>query len=497
MNGGCQRTKSVSLRCNVHSRFTLREVLPWRCFLIYSEAIDYIKNIERVGSDFGIERMRELLTLLGDPDEKLKFVHVAGTNGKGSVCAYISSVLKEAGYRVGTYNSPSVFRYNERWSIDGEMLPDRAVAKYLTRVRDIIDKENKKRKFCPTAFEIETAVAMLAFSEEKCDIAVLETGLGGRWDATNVIRQKELAVITPIGLDHCALLGNTVGEIASEKAAIIHGVAVTCKQSDEIMQQLYHPYHIVDGVMKDIAAEVKICHEPKSLERNISGQVFDYDGGNYRISMLGEHQLQNAAIAICAIEELRKKGWKISDTALRSGLEKTVWHARFEVVQNAKERFNLRVPIGKTLVFDGAHNPHGAAALAKAMRTYLDCRTVHLVIGMLADKDVAGVIKELMPIAACVSAVTPPSPRALDGFELMKMISENIADELPEEIGNELPKEADISELNLRKDAYLHNIKKYEQRRVCGKIHTAVQEALDGECDVVLLCGSLTLFSAL
>ena len=429
--------------------------------MFYSEAIDYIRNIERGGSDYGIERMRELLDLLGSPDESLKFVHIAGTNGKGSVCAYLTSILKESGYRVGTYNSPSVFKYNERWSIDGQMLSDELVAKYLTEVREVVERENARRRFCPTAFEIETAVAMLAFLEQGCDIAVLETGLGGRWDATNAIRKKELAVITPIGLDHCALLGNTLREIASEKAAIIKDTAVTCEQCDEVMREISNPYHIVDGRRVEVSADVKLCHTPKLISHDVNGQKFEYGGGVYEISMLGEHQLQNASIAICAVEELRKKGWNIPESALAQGLKNTVWHARLEVVKNAQTKFNISVPHGKTLVFDGAHNPHGATALAKAIEDYFKNERIHLVVGMLADKDVDGVVELLAPLASRVTTVTPPSPRALD------------------------------------KDKLKEKFASYVECDSCDTIRGAVQNALDGDCTVAVLCGSLTLFGAL
>jgi len=443
--------------------------------LIYREALDYISNIERAGSDYGIERMRVLLSLLGDPDGRLKFVHVAGTNGKGSVCAYLTSVLKEAGYRVGTYNSPSVFCYNERWRVDGEPLSDGCVARYLTAVREAIDAQNARRerrgfganplidgKLCPTAFEIETAVAMVAFADLGCDIVVLETGLGGRWDATNVIRENEVAVITPIGLDHCGLLGNTLGEIAAEKAAIVKGDGATCAQCEEVMRELRRPYDVRDGkrVYRDINLEV--CGQGSYISGGIDGQIFEYGGKKYKISLLGEHQIQNASIAICAIDALRKKGWRISDEALRLGLERAVWHARFEVVQNAQSRFDLHVPHGKTLVFDGAHNPHGANALASALMRYFPEDKIHFVLGILADKDVDGVLDELAPLATRVTAVTPRSPRALGGDELAKMFkARNTACE------------------------------------VCEDIREAVQNALDGDCGVTVLCGSLTLFASL
>ena len=435
----------------------------------YKQAVDYIKNIERAGSDYGIERMRELLSLLSDPDDNLKFVHVAGTNGKGSVTAYLTSVLKEAGYKVGTYNSPSVFCYNERWLIDGKPLEDKDVARYLTIVRETIENEQNLRaafgldKFQPTAFEIETAVAFLAFYEKECDVCVLETGLGGRWDATNVIRQKELAIITPIGLDHCQILGNTLGQIASEKAAIIRDVAVTCKQSDEIMQEILHPYTVQDGKKICVDASVTICDEPTLLHGDLSGQKFVYDEKEYFISMLGKHQLTNAAIAICAVDALRKKHWNIPEIAVKNGLKKAVWHARLEVVKNAKEKFNISVPQDKVLVFDGSHNPQGALTLKEAIETYFATKRVHLVMGILKDKDVKGICNILAPLAKKVTCITPPSPRAMDKDELKEIVSC-------------YPCQTDD----------------------CADIKLAVQNALDDkDSDVVILCGSLTLFSAL
>lgn len=441
------------------------ECFQRRCFLFYQEAIDYISNIERAGSDYGIERMRELLDLLGEPDEKLKFVHVAGTNGKGSVCAYLTSILKEAGYRVGTYNSPSVFCYNERWLIDGKMLSDEDVAKYLTAVRECVEQENIMRSafgidlIKPTAFEIETAVAMLAFFEKECDICVLETGLGGRWDATNAIRHKELAVITPIGLDHCGVLGNTLGEIASEKSAIIKDCAVTLKQLDEIMNEIYHPYVFEEGKRKDIKADVHLCKDYTVVSSDVSGQSFEYDGESYRIKMLGKHQLGNAVLAIEAVKMLCQKHFDISEQDIKNGLEKTLWKARFQIVENAQSALNMSIPSGKTLVFDGSHNPQGAQTLADGIGEYFKDRRVHLVLGMLKDKDVDGVCKIIAPLARKITAVTPPSPRAMDACALKEIAQK-----------------------------YCHDV------TLADDIKGGVKSALCGDCDVVILCGSLTLF---
>lgn len=445
------------------------KVLPKEVlFLNYKEAKNYIDNIARSGSDYGIERMRELLALLDNPDEKLRFVHVAGTNGKGSVTAYLTSVLKDAGYKVGTYNSPSVFCYNERWLVDGSALSDDDVAKYLTIVRECIENEKKIRsafglgEFCPTAFEIETAVAFLAFFDKECDVCVLETGLGGRWDATNVVKEKELAVITPIGLDHCAILGNTLARIAGEKAAIINGDVVTCRQSDEIMREIYHPFVYEDGKRKDRVANVHVCGEATLLSADVSGQKFLCDGEEYGIRMLGMHQLVNASIAICACKVLAQKHMNISDQNVKNGLKNTVWHARFEIVKDAKERFDIAVPQDKVLVFDGSHNPQGATTLKESILYYFPQKRVHLVLGILKDKDVRGICKELAPVAHRITCVTPPSPRAMDKDELKEVLSEYPC-----------PKD------------------------VCDDIKTALENALCSDADVVILCGSLTLFAGL
>ncbi len=445
------------------------ECFQRRCFLFYQEAIDYIKNIERSGSDYGIERMRELLDLLDAPDKHLKFVHIAGTNGKGSVSAYLTSVLKEAGYKVGTYNSPSVFCYNERWLINGNPLSNEDVAKYLTAVRECIESEQILRnafgisEFKPTAFEIETAVAMLAFFDKECDVCVLETGLGGRWDATNAIEDKVLSIITPIGLDHCALLGNTLGEIASEKAAIIKDEVVTCNQPPEVMEQLKRPFALKDGKKEYRKANVVVCKEPKFLRGNLDGQVFSYDGKEYEISMLGKHQLVNAAIAICAVEELNKKHFDISENALKVGLKNTIWKARLQVVKNAKEEFNITIPQDKVLVFDGSHNPQGAMTLANAIKELFENKRIHLVLGILKDKDVQGICDTLVPLASKVTCITPPSPRAMKKEELQKIVAPLC-----------------------RGDCDTND-----------SIKDAVQSSLLGDCDATILCGSLTLFAGL
>ena len=348
--------------------------------MFYHEALDYIRRIEADGSDYGLERERELLDILGSPDTAYPVIHVAGTNGKGSVCAMLTAVLAAAGYRVGTYNSPSVLRYNERFRLNGAPLADDKVARYMTEVRDAVEKERAARDaaaceadgegrpmrgFRPTAFEQETALALAAFKREKCDVAVLETGLGGRWDATNAVREKTLAVITKIGLDHCALLGDTLREIAGEKAAIIRGAAVTCPQEKEAADVIYPLAERVSGV-------------PHLLERTPLGQRFEYHGEEY--ATVGDHQLINAALVIDAAEMLRERGFDIPQAALKEGLKSAVWHARFEVLTErniAHSPYDIVVSHGKTLVLDGAHNPQGARALAETLAEVAAYRSRH------------------------------------------------------------------------------------------------------------------------
>lgn len=456
LNGGCQRTKSKRLRCIIHSRFLLRAVLLRRCCFIYLEALKYISRISGAGSDYGIERMRRLLDLLGSPDEGLRIVHVAGTNGKGSVTAYLTSIFLSAKMKVGTYNSPSVFKYNERWLIDGSPIGDEELASYIFAVKDAVDKENLSAPFAPTVFEVETAVALLAFKDKAVDVCVLETGLGGRWDATNAVKKKELAIITPIGLDHTEILGDTLGKIAEEKAAIIDGNAVTLRQSEEVMRALRSPFRFENGKKRYMPCSLSVTSEPHLISSDLSGQRFEFEGETYSIKMLGKHQISNASLAIRAAKMM-----DINDEAIKKGLQNAVWHARFEVITSQNNRFNVEIPQDKTLILDGGHNPHGAKTLVEATKFYFEKKRVHLVLGILKDKDVDGMIELLCPIAVSATAVTPSSPRALD-----KVILKEKAE-------------------------------KYLPCDVSNSVTEAVGAAMKRDVDVVILTGSLTLFKDL
>ncbi len=462
-NGGCPRTKSIIACGAIFAPASPDLALPiGGVFLFYKDAINWITNIERAGTDFGLERERELLDLLGSPDEGLKIVHIAGTNGKGSVTAYMTAVLVSACIKVGTFNSPSVFEYNERFLLNGSPLTGGLVAKYFTIVRDTIEKEQARRRelnlapFTPTAFEIETAVALLCFKEEGCEAVILETGLGGRWDATNAVKDKVVSIITPIDFDHCNYLGNTLAEIAGEKADIILKNAITCPQSEEVLD-------VIKARVKAQKGILTVTGEPMLIAEDIEGQAFEYKGENYFIGLLGDHQLVNASLAIEGILALIDNGFNITMDHIKYGLASAEWKARFEIIGEHNNRFNLIFPRGKLLVLDGGHNPQGAEVLANSLKKYFGGMRIHIVMGVLKDKDYKKMVSILGPLARKISTVTPSSPRALS------------AEDLAEE----------ITAQGFKAEPY-------------ALVPLAVQQALgDYYGEIVVLTGSLTLFKDL
>lgn len=370
----------------------------------YKAAIEYINGVSWLGSKPGLERVRLLLAGLGNPEKKLRFVHVAGTNGKGSVCAYLASVLKTAGYKTGLFTSPYIARFNERMQINGKEIGDAELASVVEQIKPVAEAMEEH----PTEFEMMTAAALLWFEQRGCDIVVLEVGLGGRLDATNIIPCPDCAVIANIGLDHTAILGNTLEEIAAEKAGIIkpNGSVVMYQQQGEVMR-------VVRDICDELGGELTVPDfddiSPEFDSRE--GQVFSYNGESYAISLLGEHQLYNAVTAIETVEILRKKGWEIPHEALEAGLYSTQWPARFEIVQDEP-----------WFVVDGGHNPQCAMALHDALKRYFPEERRVLLIGMLKDKDCAGVVDILAPLFDAFVTVTPNSERALSAEELGEML---------------------------------------------------------------------------
>ena len=365
--------------------------------------MDYIEGTLWLGSRPGLDRVRELLRRLGDPQRGLKFVHVAGTNGKGSICALISCIFCAAGYRTGLYTSPYLWRFNERMRVCGEAVSDEALARIVTRVAEAAGSMDDD---C-TEFELITAAAFLWFAEEQCDIVVLEVGLGGRLDATNVIAAPECAVIANIGLDHTAILGDTVEKIAAEKAGIIKGGAVVSYDQTESVAAVLREKCAQNGANLTFADFSAI----EGLTDSREGQTFTYRGSPYAIPLLGRHQLCNAATALTCVDALRRAGWDIPEEAVRRGLAAARWPARFEIVGERPY-----------FVVDGGHNPQCVATTAEALERYFPKMRRVLLVGVLADKDWRAMMATLAPLADGFVTVTPLSERALSAEALAEAL---------------------------------------------------------------------------
>jgi len=371
----------------------------------YEETINYIHSVQWRGSKPGLSRTRALLAKMGNPENKLKFVHIAGTNGKGSTAACIEAVLRQAGYKTGLYISPYIYRFNERIQICGEPISDEALERVTNKIKPFAEALEDK----PTEFEIITAVAMEYFAEQKCDIVVLEVGLGGELDSTNVINTPEVAVITAIGLDHTRELGDTITDIAKAKAGIIkdNGKVVVYGENSEAL-------NVFENTCRNRNA--KLIKTDFSL---LSGEKFaldcctfdfkDYKG--IRLPLVGTYQPKNASLAITALETLAGNGYKISRDDIISGLGNVSWPGRFEIVS--------KKPL---FVLDGAHNPHGIDATVKSLREHFGDKKIVFLMGVMADKDVLSMVKSVMPIAECFVTVRPNNPRAMDAEKFASVL---------------------------------------------------------------------------
>lgn len=375
----------------------------------YEEALNFIHGTLKFGSKLGLHNITALLELMGNPHRKLKFVHVAGTNGKGSTVAFISQILMEAGYRVGIYTSPYLERFTERMKVnDREIAPDE-LASITEWVKGKIEILLERGEAHPTEFEIVTAIAFEYYLRKQCDIVVLEVGLGGRFDSTNVIDTPEAAVITTISYDHMDILGDTLEKIAYEKAGII-------KTGGQVV--LYPQRPEVEAVFRQVCNERKATLHKVDLNtlqiRSFGENGQDFNFEDYRdlhIGLLGVHQAGNAAVGVKTMGLLAEKGFNIKEKDIRAGLASTKWPGRFELL--------CRSPL---LVIDGAHNREGAIALAGNLQKYFPGRRITFIIGVLRDKDYTGMIEAVAPIASRFVAVTPFSPRALPARELVNVL---------------------------------------------------------------------------
>lgn len=365
----------------------------------YKECLEYIHSINWTFCKPGLERIEELCKKLGNPERELRFIHVGGTNGKGSTSSMLASVLLESGYKVGLYTSPYVKVFNERMRINGENISDSELVEVTERVRPIADAMTDK----PTEFELITAIAFEYFRKNKCDIVVLEVGMGGRLDSTNIIEAPLLSIITGIALDHTAFLGDTVEKIAAEKAGIIKkGCPILYGGQDKS----------AEAVIKNSAEEqgsefYSVDYEKlTSIDTSLEGSRFSFgERDDIKIALLGAYQPRNAAIVISAVDILKKR-IEISEDALYRGLEKARWHARFELLS--------RDPL---IIFDGAHNPQGIAAAVESIKLYFKDKKVYILTGVLRDKDYTAIAKDLSTVASKAFTLTPDNPRALSAAE--------------------------------------------------------------------------------
>ena len=360
------------------------------------QSLNYIHGLYRKGTKPSLARIRQLLDMLGNPHKKLKFIHIAGTNGKGSTAAMTASILQKAGYQTGLFTSPYIYRFNERIQVNGQQIPDETVCMLTERLSALAAQMDE----LPTEFDFVTAMAMVYFSSVGCDIVVLEVGVGGALDTTNIIDTPEVAVITNIGLDHTELLGNTVEEIAAVKAGIFKegGSAV-----------VYRATPSVEQVYEDICREKNVSLKKADFEGlklhscDLTGQVFDCGSRkDLRLPLLGDHQLHNAAVVLAVIDTLIEKGYRITEENIYDGIACVTWPGRFDIMH--------KDPL---FIIDGGHNPQCIDAMVKNIRDYLADRRLIVLTGVLADKDYGEMFRPVMPYVEKFVCITPDNPRKM------------------------------------------------------------------------------------
>lgn len=366
----------------------------------YNEALDYIHKINWCFCNPGLDRITELCNKLDNPQKKLKFIHVAGTNGKGSFCAMLSSILGKAGYKVGLFTSPYVKVFNERMAINGEMISNEELASLTEKIKPLADSMEDK----PTEFELITALAFEYFANNGCDYVVLECGLGGRLDSTNVIDTSILSVITGIALDHTAILGDTIDKIAYEKAGILKKniPCLWCGDNE-----------VASKVILKRAAEVG--SEFHTVERkNLKGKELSLNGSvvdwrtikDIKVALLGKYQLNNVANVLTAVEILNENGLQIDEKSIREGLLSVVWHARFEIINKS--------PL---IIADGGHNPEGVESAVESVKAYFGNKKINVLTGVMADKDYQYIAEQISSVCQEAFCITPNNPRALSSKE--------------------------------------------------------------------------------
>lgn len=371
------------------------------------QSLAFIHGLYRKGTKPDLSRVQYLLHALGDPQKRLKFIHIAGTNGKGSTAAMSASILQRAGYKTGLFTSPYIYRFNERIQINGQQIPDGDVISLTARLRALAQDMPEP----PTEFDFVTAMAMEYFATQGCDIVVLEVGVGGALDSTNVIPAPEVAVITNIGLDHTDLLGDTVEKIAAVKAGIIKPGchAVTYRGSAG-----------VEAVYEQICREKQVplikadFDSLRSVSCSLEGQVFDCGSRKaLELPLLGAHQQHNAAVVLAVMDALVSRGWQISEENIREGLKQVTWPGRFDIIS--------RDPL---FIIDGGHNPQCIDALVTNIQDYLAGRKVIALTGVLADKDYGDMFRPVLPLIHEFVCITPDNPRKMEATDLARYLEE-------------------------------------------------------------------------
>lgn len=362
--------------------------------MTYENAIEYINKNSENKIIPGLDNMKKLCALLGNPEKKIKTIHIAGTNGKGSVGTFIAEGLMQNGYNTGRYISPAVLDYRDKLTYNNKWISKKEFAETVAEVKSLIEKSDCK----PTVFELETAIAFYWLNKKKCDFAVIETGMGGRLDATNVT-DKIIAVITPISLDHTKFLGNTIEKITEEKAGIIKNTAVSANQQLSINE-----------ILKKHSKEIIFTAKANNITYNIEKTTFDYKNyKNIEISMLGRFQVENACIAIETLEKIDNMGYEIKN--IPNSIKNAQWNCRFQVISK-----------NPLVIIDGAHNPHGALALRDNIDLYLKDKKIVYITGVLKDKNYDKIAEITAPYASKIFTIQSESSRALSAEEYSKVI---------------------------------------------------------------------------
>ncbi|MDD4376760.1 MAG: bifunctional folylpolyglutamate synthase/dihydrofolate synthase [Eubacteriales bacterium] len=379
-------------------------------------AIEKIHELNRFGSILGLERMDKLLKLLSNPEENLKIIHVAGTNGKGSTSRFIYEMLQADGYKVGLYTSPFLEVFNERIEFDHQYISDHDLEKYTNLVFEKVNEMVEAGNDSPTEFEVVTAIAFLYFKEKKADYVVLEVGLGGRGDSTNVVKQPLATLITSISLDHTDRLGDTLSQIAFEKAGIIKKGCPVISATDEVEAR-----NVIIGRANELEAPVYDASiiDFRIKKSDIKGYVFDVDilGKKYEsleISMLGTHQVKNAITALCTLTLLiQNERIVLSDKAIYEGLKRAKQIGRFEIMKE-----------NPYVILDGAHNPEGAKALYDVVKNQFDNKKILMVVGILEDKDIDSILDYFTSITNDFVITEPSNPRKIEASQLAKRFTQ-------------------------------------------------------------------------